>query len=121
MLSLRIRPSLSDAQTVPKPDHLGPFGAAQLVFYVLLQVCETYPAKLYVPVGVSDITLLGSSRFRSRGRFPVLSYLHVNNGVRTCRMFYSLESSFRIEAVRVRNQLGSHLVNGQREGSSWSH
>ena len=27
MLSLRTRPSLSDARTVPKPDHLGPFGA----------------------------------------------------------------------------------------------
>ena len=27
MLSLRTRPSLSVARTVPKPDHLGPFGA----------------------------------------------------------------------------------------------
>uniref|UniRef100_A0A8C4WZG5 Myotubularin related protein 8 n=1 Tax=Eptatretus burgeri TaxID=7764 RepID=A0A8C4WZG5_EPTBU len=75
------------------------------------QVCETYPAKLYVPVGVSDITLLGSSRFRSRGRFPVLSYLHVNNGAAICRSSQPLagfsarclEDEGLLEAIRQAN------------------
>ncbi|XP_067141955.1 myotubularin-related protein 6 isoform X3 [Centruroides vittatus] len=41
-------------------------------------ICDTYPKYLYVPVLASKPTLVGSSRFRSRGRLPVLSYLHKN-------------------------------------------
>ncbi|CAG9864729.1 unnamed protein product [Phyllotreta striolata] len=42
------------------------------------QLCDTYPRVLFVPSSASDRVLLGSSRFRSKGRLPVLSYLHKN-------------------------------------------
>lgn len=45
-------------------------------------LCDTYPPLIYVPASTSKAMLLGSSKFRSRGRLPVLSYLHPN-GVRT--------------------------------------
>jgi hypothetical protein len=42
------------------------------------QLCDTYPRYLYVPSSATTTVLLGSSRFRSKGRLPVLSYLHRN-------------------------------------------
>ncbi|CAH1174176.1 unnamed protein product [Phaedon cochleariae] len=42
------------------------------------ELCDTYPKHIYVPVTASTATLLGSSRFRSKGRLPVLSYLYKN-------------------------------------------
>lgn len=49
-------------------------------FVVLcLQLCDTYPRNLYIPRCAKTPHILGSSKFRSRGRLPVLSYLHRNN------------------------------------------
>jgi hypothetical protein len=42
------------------------------------QLCETYPKYLIVPASANITTLMGSSKFRSKGRLPVLSYLHHN-------------------------------------------
>ncbi|KAF2896064.1 hypothetical protein ILUMI_10108 [Ignelater luminosus] len=42
------------------------------------ELCDTYPKYLYVPTTASTTVLMGSSRFRSKGRLPVLSYLHQN-------------------------------------------
>ncbi|KAG8191986.1 hypothetical protein JTE90_002256 [Oedothorax gibbosus] len=42
------------------------------------EICDTYPKTLYVPASASPTILVGSSHFRSRGRLPVLSYLHRN-------------------------------------------
>lgn len=44
--------------------------------FLLLQVCETYPRDLYVPVTASKPIIVGSSKFRSKGRFPVLTYFY---------------------------------------------
>ena len=46
------------------------------------QICETYPEHVVVPSSVSKSTMIASSRFRSRGRLPVLTYYHKPNGVR---------------------------------------
>ncbi|XP_070554043.1 phosphatidylinositol-3,5-bisphosphate 3-phosphatase MTMR6-like isoform X2 [Ptychodera flava] len=48
-------------------------------------ICDTYPRKLYVPSSVSTHMLVGSSKFRSRGRLPALSYLHRDNGAAILR------------------------------------
>ncbi|XP_021924452.1 myotubularin-related protein 8 isoform X6 [Zootermopsis nevadensis] len=48
------------------------------------ELCDTYPRYLYVPSSASTTVLLGSSRFRSKGRLPVLSYLHRNKAA-ICR------------------------------------
>ncbi len=41
-------------------------------------MCDTYPPLIYVPTSTTKAMLIGSSKFRSRGRLPVLSYLHPN-------------------------------------------
>ena len=43
-------------------------------------LCDTYPPLIYVPTLSTKAMLIGSSKFRSRGRLPVLTYLH-SNGV----------------------------------------
>ncbi|XP_048350481.1 myotubularin-related protein 6 [Sphaerodactylus townsendi] len=49
------------------------------------KICETYPRELYVPRSVSKPIIVGSSKFRSKGRFPVLSYYHKDNEAAICR------------------------------------
>ncbi|CAF1000015.1 unnamed protein product [Rotaria sordida] len=41
-------------------------------------MCDTYPPLIYVPTLTTKAMLFGSSKFRSRGRLPVLTYLHPN-------------------------------------------
>ncbi|EYC03983.1 hypothetical protein Y032_0090g2347 [Ancylostoma ceylanicum] len=47
--------------------------------------CDTYPERLWLPVTANKTTLMGSCRFRSRGRLPVLTYFHKSNGAAICR------------------------------------
>ncbi|XP_054830159.1 myotubularin-related protein 6 isoform X2 [Eublepharis macularius] len=49
------------------------------------KICETYPRELYVPRSASKPIIVGSSKFRSKGRFPVLSYYHKDNEAAICR------------------------------------
>ncbi|OCT67441.1 myotubularin-related protein 8 [Xenopus laevis] len=49
------------------------------------KVCSTYPTCLVVPKEATEATILGSSKFRSRGRFPVLSYYFKDNNAVICR------------------------------------
>lgn len=46
------------------------------------KVCETYPRDLYVPITASKPIIVGSSKFRSKGRFPVLTYFYQEKKVR---------------------------------------
>jgi len=41
-------------------------------------VCPTYPKELFVPAIASSSLVEGSAKFRSKGRLPVLTYLHRN-------------------------------------------
>ncbi|CAH8538286.1 unnamed protein product [Schistosoma haematobium] len=75
------------------------------------EICDTYPPVLYVPSMVSKNILYGSSRFRSRGRFPVLTYLHPNGKSALCRSSQPLagfsskstEDQVLLEAIRNSN------------------
>ncbi|XP_051842526.1 myotubularin-related protein 6 isoform X3 [Antechinus flavipes] len=49
------------------------------------KICETYPRDLYVPRAANKPTIVGSSKFRSKGRFPVLSYYHQDKQAAICR------------------------------------
>ena len=51
------------------------------VLHGCLQLCDTYPSLLYVPSVASTPVVVGSSKFRSRGRLPALSYIHRDNQV----------------------------------------
>jgi myotubularin-related protein 6/7/8 len=43
------------------------------------RLCPTYPCHIFVPTLASQAIIEGSTRFRSKGRLPVLTYLHRNN------------------------------------------
>lgn len=45
------------------------------------KVSDTYPADLFVPESATPPIIVGSSKFRSRGRFPTLSYYSKENHV----------------------------------------
>ncbi|KAK1885818.1 Myotubularin-related protein 7 [Dissostichus eleginoides] len=49
------------------------------------RVCETYPSELFVPKSATPPIIVGSARFRSRGRFPALSYFHQDTLAAVCR------------------------------------
>ncbi|KAF7975840.1 hypothetical protein HWV62_8405 [Athelia sp. TMB] len=42
-------------------------------------LCPTYPARMVVPTKISDVTLQYAAKYRSKGRIPVLAYLHWAN------------------------------------------
>ncbi|ODV85162.1 hypothetical protein CANARDRAFT_28459 [[Candida] arabinofermentans NRRL YB-2248] len=44
------------------------------------RLCRTYPSKLIVPKSISDTILSHSVKFRSKNRFPTLSYFYRKNG-----------------------------------------
>ncbi|CAI2348872.1 unnamed protein product [Caenorhabditis sp. 36 PRJEB53466] len=48
-------------------------------------ICDTYPNKLWFPTAASTAVLLGSCKFRSRGRLPVLTYFHRQTEAALCR------------------------------------
>ncbi|CAH8518225.1 unnamed protein product [Heterobilharzia americana] len=81
------------------------------------EVCSTYPSLLCVPNMISKNILYGSSRFRSRGRFPVLTYLHPNGKSALCRSSQPLagfsskstEDQVLFEAIRNSNPESSIL------------
>lgn len=39
-------------------------------------MCDTYPTNLLVPKSATLPVMVGSSKFRSKGRFPTLSYYY---------------------------------------------
>uniref|UniRef100_A0A8C5NGN0 Myotubularin phosphatase domain-containing protein n=1 Tax=Gouania willdenowi TaxID=441366 RepID=A0A8C5NGN0_GOUWI len=49
------------------------------------KVCDTYPAELLVPESATPPVIVGSSKFRSRGRFPTLAYYSKENHASICR------------------------------------
>lgn len=70
-------------------------------------MCDTYPKHLFVPKTATMQILMGSSRFRSKGRLPVLSYLH-NNKASICRCSQPL-SGFSARCVEDENLLNCIL------------
>ncbi|NXS35515.1 MTMR8 protein, partial [Pomatostomus ruficeps] len=75
------------------------------------EVCSTYPPELVVPRAASRAVVMGSSRFRSRGRIPVLSYLYKENNAALCRCSQPLaglsarclEDEQMLQAIREAN------------------
>ncbi|XP_073252386.1 phosphatidylinositol-3,5-bisphosphate 3-phosphatase MTMR6-like [Porites lutea] len=49
------------------------------------KICDTYPSILYLPVAASNPVLVGSARFRSRGRLPALSFYYKKTKSAICR------------------------------------
>jgi myotubularin-related protein 1/2 len=49
------------------------------------QICDTYPRVLGVPKLASDEDIAEVAKFRSKGRFPVLSWMHPDSLATICR------------------------------------
>ncbi|XP_053811494.1 myotubularin-related protein 8 isoform X2 [Vidua chalybeata] len=75
------------------------------------EVCSTYPPEIVVPRAATKAVVMGSSRFRSRGRIPVLSYLYKENNAALCRCSQPLagfsarclEDEQMLQAIREAN------------------
>ncbi|KAM7177871.1 phosphatidylinositol-3,5-bisphosphate 3-phosphatase MTMR6 [Macrochelys suwanniensis] len=68
------------------------------------EICESYPRELYVPRTASKPVIVGSSKFRSKGRFPVLSYYHRDKEAAICRCSQPL-SGFSARCLEDENML----------------
>lgn len=74
-------------------------------------LCDTYPNVLFVPETIEKKDIMGSSRFRSKGRLPVLTYLHPNKAsISRCSQPLSgfsarcMEDEKMLEEIRKTNQ-----------------
>uniref|UniRef100_A0A2K6GMD2 Myotubularin related protein 7 n=1 Tax=Propithecus coquereli TaxID=379532 RepID=A0A2K6GMD2_PROCO len=80
-------------------------------------VCDSYPTELYVPKSATAHIIVGSSKFRSRRRFPALSYYYKGNHASICRSSQPLsgfsarclEDEQMLQAIRKANP-GSDFI-----------
>ncbi|XP_066236331.1 myotubularin-related protein 7 isoform X1 [Saccopteryx leptura] len=80
-------------------------------------VCDSYPTELYVPRSATAHIIVGSSKFRSRRRFPALSYYCRDNHASICRSSQPLsgfsarclEDEQMLQAIRKANP-GSDFI-----------
>uniref|UniRef100_A0A674IR69 Myotubularin related protein 7 n=1 Tax=Terrapene triunguis TaxID=2587831 RepID=A0A674IR69_9SAUR len=81
------------------------------------QVCDSYPTEVYVPKSATAHIIVGSSKFRSRRRFPALSYYCKDNNASICRSSQPLsgfsarclEDEQMLQAIRKANP-GSNFM-----------
>ncbi|XP_023577804.1 myotubularin-related protein 7 isoform X2 [Octodon degus] len=81
------------------------------------RVCDSYPTELYVPKSATAHIIVGSSKFRSRRRFPALSYYCKDNHASICRSSQPLsgfsarclEDEQMLQAIRKANP-GSDFI-----------
>ncbi|XP_038617656.1 myotubularin-related protein 6 isoform X2 [Tachyglossus aculeatus] len=81
------------------------------------KICETYPRELYVPRIASTPIIVGSSKFRSKGRFPVLSYYHSEKEAAICRCSQPLsgfsarclEDEHMLQAISKANPVNRYM------------
>ncbi|KAL4155900.1 hypothetical protein PRNP1_008001 [Phytophthora ramorum] len=83
------------------------------------ELCPTYPSILAVPASVSDSVLAVASKFRSKGRIPVLSWRDRHTGAVICRSSQPLvglgqkqcdKDVFLIQAIAATNPSSTKLV-----------
>uniref|UniRef100_M4C073 phosphatidylinositol-3,5-bisphosphate 3-phosphatase n=1 Tax=Hyaloperonospora arabidopsidis (strain Emoy2) TaxID=559515 RepID=M4C073_HYAAE len=82
-------------------------------------LCPTYPSVLAVPAAASDRVLAVASKFRSKGRIPVLSWRDRHTGAVICRSSQPLvglgqkqcdKDVFLIQAIAATNPSSTKLV-----------
>ncbi|KAG7394424.1 hypothetical protein PHYBOEH_005194 [Phytophthora boehmeriae] len=83
------------------------------------ELCPTYPSILAVPTSTSDSVLVVASKFRSKGRIPVLSWRDRQTGAVICRSSQPLvglgqkqcdKDVFLIQAIAATNPSSTKLV-----------
>ena len=83
------------------------------------QLSASYPNRLFVPSSITDEDLLEVGQFRSKGRIPVLTYLHATTGNPICRASQPLvglqnrrsaEDEALLDAIRMTGGSGTLVV-----------
>nr|XP_015801331.2 myotubularin-related protein 7a [Nothobranchius furzeri] len=77
------------------------------------KVSSSYPADLFVPESATPPVVVGSSKFRSRGRFPALSYYSKENHAAICRSSQPL-SGFSARCMEDEQMLEAILRSNPR-------
>nr|XP_020485345.1 LOW QUALITY PROTEIN: myotubularin-related protein 7-like [Labrus bergylta] len=77
------------------------------------KVSDTYPADLFVPESATPPVIVGSSKFRSRGRFPTLAYYSKENHAAICRSSQPL-SGFSARCLEDEQMLEAILRSNPR-------
>ncbi|XP_013879589.1 myotubularin-related protein 7a [Austrofundulus limnaeus] len=77
------------------------------------KVSNSYPSDLFVPESATPPVIVGSSKFRSRGRFPALSYYCKKNHAAICRSSQPL-SGFSARCLEDEQMLEAILRSNPR-------
>jgi len=77
--------------------------------------CDTYPEKLWIPTKAQTQMLIGSCKFRSRSRLPVLTYYYKPSGAALCRCSQPLTgfSARCVEDEQLMNLIVEANPNGK--------
>ncbi|KAF1316347.1 Myotubularin-like protein, partial [Globisporangium splendens] len=75
-------------------------------------ICATYPNFLVVPASLSDDIISEASRFRSKNRFPALTWIHPRTGAPLCR-----SSQPNTGVLRSTNQYDKGLIWAIRDAA----
>jgi len=80
--------------------------------YQWLQVCESYPKQLIVPMNIKDESLVKSSMFRQNRRFPVVCYYHQRTKVsKMCSLYISTDKLTQFKSTYLRlSYFGIRLI-----------
>ncbi|CAG2110539.1 unnamed protein product [Medioppia subpectinata] len=80
------------------------------------ELCDTYPAELAVPSAANDDYLRSVASFRSRGRLPVLSWLHPESQASITRCSQPL-----VGMTNKRNRDDEHYIQTIMDANAQSH
>ncbi|PAV77207.1 hypothetical protein WR25_11658 [Diploscapter pachys] len=79
------------------------------------QNCDTYPERLWLPTSASANVVVGSTKFRSRGRLPALTYFYRPTGAVICRCAQPLTgfSARNVEDEKLMELIGKASSTGE--------
>lgn len=79
------------------------------------QNCDTYPERLWLPTSANANVVVGSTKFRSRGRLPVLTYFYRPTGAVICRCAQPLTgfSARNVEDEKLMELIGKASGTGE--------
>lgn len=77
------------------------------------KICPTYPQNLIVPALASSSTVMGCSKFRSKGRLPILTYYHDKTGAALVRCAQPLSGLKGRSTHFTTNSLSYTVITGR--------
>ncbi|PAV93073.1 hypothetical protein WR25_23716 [Diploscapter pachys] len=83
--------------------------------FFFLENCDTYPERLWLPTSANANVVVGSTKFRSRGRLPALTYFYRPTGAVICRCAQPLTgfSARNVEDEKLMELIGKASGTGE--------